>query len=165
MRLFKDDTLKKAFKNDKKLFVIIALLVTIIVTGTVFIIWQEDGQLKEHYNQQIVGLTTASSQYLVSNYRLYYSSPTVKYQTLLDDFLSKNTILQKFQISDTDGKIVFDSTDYKNGIETLSKLISHGKMNQHICIKMARYKQSLHLSLKTGDRINIPLFTHHPLAN
>lgn len=114
----------RLFRKNKKLDAIIIVLVLVILAGSVFVIRQQNLQFKDNYNRQVKGLTIASTEYLVNIYDLYYSSPTIKFKSLIDDYLGKNTILQKFQIVDTAGKIVFDSSDYEKEIKTTGSLSS-----------------------------------------
>ena len=107
----------KLFSHNKKLVVSIVILVLIIGVGSALLISQETNQAKVRFNQQIRGLSTVSTEYLVKNYDLYYStSPTLKYQTITNDYLNENSILSKFQIIDTTGKIVFDSSTLGSGV-------------------------------------------------
>lgn len=103
-----------SFKKNKKLYAIVALLILIILIATAVLAKREENRLTDQYNRQVIGLTTASTRYLVSYYDLYYSSPTIKHKTLMRDFLSKNVILEKFQISNAAGNIVFDSSNYES---------------------------------------------------
>lgn len=96
------------------MYAIIVFLIVLIAVTVYFLVTTENKQLKDNFNKQIKGLTTSSAKYLVNNYNLYYSSPTLKHKALVDNYLNENTILKKFQIIDAEGKIVFDSLAYQN---------------------------------------------------
>jgi signal transduction histidine kinase len=130
-----------SLKKRGGLYLVLILVFTIILIGTNTIIYQEGARLNREFEKQIIGLTRASTGYLVTNYDLYYSSaPTIKYQNIVNDFLAENNEVKRYSVFDTEGVILFDSEDYgkeNSSVKVENNVLELSRKNELTSVKEA----------------------------
>jgi signal transduction histidine kinase len=67
---------------------------------------------------QARAFSTLSTQPIGDTYNIYYSSGYLKFKELVEENLSLNKDIQKIQIINVDGEVLFDSNEFKTGSKT-----------------------------------------------
>lgn len=90
-------------------YIVISIMVALVFFGFFYIIYKQNFNTTNRFNQQVRGLARTSTTYLANNYDLYGSPLTIKFQNIVKDFLNENGEVTNFQIFNTDGSVLFDS--------------------------------------------------------
>lgn len=97
------------FKNRLAFYGVTGIVIVLIFIGYFLIIYNQNNKNVTTFNQQLSGLARASTTYLANNYDLYGSPYTIRFHVIVSNFLGDNSEISKFQILDTNGKLLFDS--------------------------------------------------------
>lgn len=115
MGFWQNKKLPGLFKRRGFVYSVAFLVLVTVILGYTLIIFRQNSIATNRFNQQISGIARTSTVYLASNYELYGSPSTIKFQNIVKDFLAENIEVKSFCIFDTTGKIVFDSSSSLTG--------------------------------------------------
>jgi signal transduction histidine kinase len=110
MGIWQNKKLPVFFKRRGFVYSVAFLVLVVVLLGYTLIIFRQNSTTVNRFNQQITGIAKTSTAYLASNYELYGSPITIKFQNIVKDFLYENIEVKSFSIFDTTGKVIYDSS-------------------------------------------------------
>ena len=121
----------------KLILPLLIILVIVFSVSSIVIIQREYNSAKETLIKGSESYASLSVLYIIRNFELYYESGFYKFIEIIDESMSLNNNIEKIQIVDVNGKILFDSDE-----------INQGKYDENI--NQERYLENEELIKKAG---------------
>ena len=99
----------------KIIFPLLVILLVVFLTSSLVIIDRESKAAKDTLITSAESFSSLSVVYVVDNYGVYYDSGFYKLTEVIDNLMKLNENLIEIQVVDVNGKILFDSTEIKDG--------------------------------------------------
>ncbi len=99
----------------KLILPLLIILVIVFSVSSIVIIQREYNSAKETLIEGSESYASLSVLYIIRNFELYYESGFYKFIEIIDESMSLNNNIQKIQIVDVNGKILFDSNEINQG--------------------------------------------------
>jgi signal transduction histidine kinase len=94
---------------------LIIILLVVFLTSSLLIIDRESKAAKDSLVQSADSFSSLSVLYVIDNYNLYYESGFYKFTEVISILMNLNSNLERLQIVDVNGNILFDSTEIQAG--------------------------------------------------
>jgi len=94
---------------------LIIILLAVFLTSSLLIIDRESKAATDSLVQSADSFSSLSVLYIIENYNLYYESGFYKFTEVISTLMNLNYNLQRLQIVDVNGNILFDSTEIQAG--------------------------------------------------
>ena len=94
---------------------LLLILILVFFASSLVIIQRETQESEITLIKGAESFSSLSIVYIINNYELYYDSGFYKYIEIIDNLMSLNENVERIQILNINGKIVFDSNEIKNG--------------------------------------------------
>lgn len=95
--------------------IVLIILISIFSISSVLIIERESNLAEEFFIKNNESFARLSVVYIINSYELYYESGFYKFSEIIDTQMSSNKNIDKIQILDVNGKILFDSNEIEFG--------------------------------------------------
>jgi len=99
----------------KLILPLLIILVIVFSVSSMVIIQREYNSAKETMVKGSESYASLSILYIIRNFELYYESGFYKFIEIIDESMSLNNNIEKIQIVDVNGKILFDSDEIYQG--------------------------------------------------
>ena len=110
------DKMKRFFGLKLKLIIpLLFILILVFFASSLVIIQRESNAAKDSLIISAESYSSLSAVYVVDNYELYYESGFYKFAEIMDDLMALNENVERIQILDVNGKILFDSNEIEYG--------------------------------------------------
>lgn len=94
---------------------LIIILLIVFLTSSLLIIDRESKAAKDSLVQSADSFSSLSVVYIIDNYNLYYESGFYKFTEVIGILMNLNSNLERLQIVDVNGNILFDSSEIQAG--------------------------------------------------
>lgn len=99
----------KLFRSKFGVSLAFVVLVLVFSIGSIFVISQYKKNAIISFNEEVRVFAKISTRAVVQNYELYHDSGLFKLEEMKNDILNQSESIEKFEIIDTDGKVLYES--------------------------------------------------------